>query len=711
MKREHWFSAFWSVLLGSLLSLAATNCLITAFDLKPVGLPIQLGAFALLSLTGAVGFRNKWSSLGVLAAIALGLGWLWYDGEAVAQIAGLLEKLSNTYDKAYHWGVIRFTKVSHDTLWPIVIWGGFTALVTGLTVSKALTCWGAVSAAFVPMMLCLVVTDTVPDTGYIMLWIFSLVLLILTAWARRTSPQQGNRLTAIALIPTALAVLLLFSLNPEENYVNRPTELRGRIEQMLTELQESFRLQLPDAPPVQSEPGLIGSVNPSAVDLQEQEPPGSFPHAVMQVQADFSGTVYLRGRSYDTYSGTGWFASGKTGETFPGTATPVTQTGVVTVRTPQALEALYLPYYPMVSMAMEGGQVPNSEGGYKEYSFYVGQLPQLRPEISAPMTEAARGIDRDYLLLSSQTLAAARQHLEDNELVGQTYLDTANAIATYVRSSAVYDLETPKMPQDTQDFALWFLEESDRGYCVHFASAAVVLLRAADIPARYVVGYSLPVQRDVTMTVYSTQAHAWAEYYDPGLQTWIILEATPADLSGQEPQPSEPATEPTQELTEPTQPLTEPSALPTTPTEPQNSTTPTEPQVTEPDPPEPGAKPMPGWLKAVLWTAVVLAMSAALILLQRQLRLRLHRKWLRAKNSNALALKLWQETVFLARLSGQQRPPRELEKLAQKAKYSQHSIQEQELDQLKSFLAQTRQTLKARSWLWQLVYRYFYVIY
>lgn len=711
MKREHWFSAFWSVLLGTLLSLAATNCLITAFDLKPVELPLQLGAFALLSLAGAVGFRNKWSSLGVLVAIALGLGWLWYDGEAIAQLAGLVEQLSNTYDKAYHWGVIRFTRVSYDTLWPMVIWGGLIALVTGLTVSKALTCWGAVSAAFVPLLLCLVVTDTVPDTGYIMLWIFCLVLLILTAWARRTSPQQGNRLTAIALIPTALAVLLLFSLNPEESYVNRPTELRGKLEQLLTEFQESFQLQLPDTPPVQTEPALVGSVNPSAVDLQEQDPPSRFPHAVMQVQADFSGTLYLRGRSYDTYSGTGWFAGSKTGEAFPGTATPVTQTGVVTVRTPQALEALYLPYYPMVSMTMEDGQVPNSEGGYKEYSFYVGQLPQLRPEISAPMTEAPRGIDRGYLQLSSQTLAAAQRHLEDNGLIGQTYLDTANAIGAYVRSSAVYDLDTPKMPQDARDFALWFLEESDRGYCVHFASAAVVLLRAADIPARYVVGYSLPVQTDVTMTVYSTQAHAWAEYYDPGLQTWIILESTPADLSGREPQPSTPSTEPTQELTQPTQPPTEPGGLPTVPTQPQSSTVPTQPQPTEPESPEPETKPMPGWLKAVLWTAGVLAVLTGLILLQRQLRLQLHRRWLRVKTPNALALKLWQEAVFLARLSGQQRPPRELEKLAQKAKYSQHTIRQPELEQLERFLAQTRQTLQARGWLWQLVYRYFYVIY
>ena len=78
---------------------------------------------------------------------------------------------------------------------------------------------------------------------------------------------------------------------------------------------------------------------------------------------------------------------------------------------------------------------------------------------------------------------------------------------------------------------------------------------------------------------------------------------------------------------------------------------------------------------------------------------------------NTLALRLWQESVFLAKLSGQQRPPRELEKLAQKAKYSQHTLDAQELAQLEDFLLKARQALQNKGILWQLVYRYIYVIY
>lgn len=321
------------------------------------------------------------------------------------------------------------------------------------------------------------------------------------------------------------------------------------------------------------------------------------------------------------------------------------------------------------------------------------------------MEEEARGIDKDYLRLSSNTGYSARLILEENDLVGNTYLETANSIASYVRSSAVYDLNTSKMPLNEQDFAIWFLEESDRGYCVHFASATVVLLRAANIPARYVVGYMVPVQADQMTTVLSTQAHAWAEYYDPGLQTWIVLESTPAAEEEQPPQITQPE-EPVQQ-TIPPQQTTAPSQ-PSQPTDPED---PAVPQTTVPSDAPEAESPLPGWLKPLLITIGSLAALIVLVIAQRLLRLRLHQKWLDVADPNALALRLWQESVFLAKLSGQQRPPRELEKLAQKAKYSQHTLDAQELAQLEDFLLKARQALQNKGILWQLVYRYIYVIY
>ena len=62
-----------------------------------------------------------------------------------------------------------------------------------------------------------------------------------------------------------------------------------------------------------------------------------------------------------------------------------------------------------------------------------------------------------------------------------------------------------------------FLFERQRGFCEHFASATVILLRAAGIPARVVTGYQggETSPYDDYILVHQYDAHAWAEYWQP----------------------------------------------------------------------------------------------------------------------------------------------------------------------------------------------------
>ena len=66
-------------------------------------------------------------------------------------------------------------------------------------------------------------------------------------------------------------------------------------------------------------------------------------------------------------------------------------------------------------------------------------------------------------------------------------------------------------------------------------------MQAAGIPARYVTGYYVNVTQGEQITVYSNQAHAWAEYWLPGYG-WTVLEATPPDFAA-EPEETTEATE------------------------------------------------------------------------------------------------------------------------------------------------------------------------
>ena len=68
-----------------------------------------------------------------------------------------------------------------------------------------------------------------------------------------------------------------------------------------------------------------------------------------------------------------------------------------------------------------------------------------------------------------------------------------------------------------------------RGFCEHFATAMVMLLRTQQIPARYVLGY-LPgkLGADGVWVVPSSAAHAWVEVYFPGYG-WVTFDPTPGN--------------------------------------------------------------------------------------------------------------------------------------------------------------------------------------
>ena len=74
-----------------------------------------------------------------------------------------------------------------------------------------------------------------------------------------------------------------------------------------------------------------------------------------------------------------------------------------------------------------------------------------------------------------------------------------------------------------------FMFRSRRGFCEHYASAFVFMMRAADIPARVVAGYQggeiNPVNK--TVIVHQFDAHAWAEVW---LQNkgWVRVDPTAA---------------------------------------------------------------------------------------------------------------------------------------------------------------------------------------
>ena len=99
--------------------------------------------------------------------------------------------------------------------------------------------------------------------------------------------------------------------------------------------------------------------------------------------------------------------------------------------------------------------------------------------------------------------------------------EKAKVIEDYLRT---YNYDTSVDLRDSDNYIDSFLFEEKRGYCVHFASAMVLLLRDAGVPARYVTGYLYEVE-DKKENVMSSDAHAWVEAYIDGVG-WMNFEPT-----------------------------------------------------------------------------------------------------------------------------------------------------------------------------------------
>lgn len=109
-------------------------------------------------------------------------------------------------------------------------------------------------------------------------------------------------------------------------------------------------------------------------------------------------------------------------------------------------------------------------------------------------------------------------------------LAIAQMVAKWMEENTIYSLEPPEMPAGSDPIE-YFLGTSRTGYCMHYASASVMLLRELGVPARFATGYvasedSFAASGDgYAATVIDRQAHAWAEIYLSGIG-WVPFEVT-----------------------------------------------------------------------------------------------------------------------------------------------------------------------------------------
>ena len=122
--------------------------------------------------------------------------------------------------------------------------------------------------------------------------------------------------------------------------------------------------------------------------------------------------------------------------------------------------------------------------------------------------------------INPRSVAYARKLREDN---ADPRAVIEGLMARYNREFE-YTLEPPRLGADPVDD---FLFGSKAGFCEHYASSFVFVLRAAGIPARIVTGYQGGEVNPITrqLVVRQSEAHAWAEVWLEGLG-WLRADPT-----------------------------------------------------------------------------------------------------------------------------------------------------------------------------------------
>ena len=517
--------------------------------------------------------------------------------------------------------------------------------------------------------------------------------LLFTGLSKKRAPLPAARLTLLALPVSAMLLSGLLLLSPPEHYVQPDWALRAQL--LARDLHARLTSSISGGLPVSI------SQTDARVDLASAGPRHYTGRSVFTLTSELPGTLYLRGTSSATYTGHSWepldeealssldaLAAGSplvSSSALLPAAANFSSTRYTVTLTPEDTPTylVYTPYQPA-----ETGQTVFTDDAYfrseaplSEYSisfFSQSEVPTPQPHPASAEEERYRQfVYQHYLsvppelapVLQRWTAAAEQEALRAGGPVrpsgGEEYLyrtALAQWYAGLLERTTEYDLETPYTPEDS-DFVSHFLLTSRRGYCMHYASAAALLLRSEGIPARYVSGYLAQVPLSGSTTVPDSAAHAWVEIYLDGYG-WYPVEVTPAaeetpteETPAEQPLPQQPEETPPSEITSP---------------EPEQ-----QPEASAPAAEQPSEHTAPSYL-------LLLLIPPLLLLLYR---ISLHLRWIalrRECDSNRAARLLYGWFQRLTRFGG--RTDERVLQLVRKARFSQHTLTPSERDELFSLL-------------------------
>ena len=284
--------------------------------------------------------------------------------------------------------------------------------------------------------------------------------------------------------------------------------------------------------------GAIGSVKLDSTVVMRIQPSRPLP----PVEG-----VYWRGMVFDDYDGRRWRNSSGSGRIVSSEGTGVFNLGyrrhpereitqevilepldtAVLFSAPDAIQVSGR-FNALRVNAMNALSLPTVPATRIDYSV-TSMLPLLtRPDAEARSISYPPAAFQPYLQLpeGSDRVGRLAQEILMQSPSAETVLQKITAIGKYLKTNYRYtlDIEPVLSGSPIDDF----LFRQKAGFCEHYATAMVLLLRSLGIPARLVTGF-LPGEWNEFgkyYTVRQSNAHAWIEVWFPQ-SGWIPFDPTP----------------------------------------------------------------------------------------------------------------------------------------------------------------------------------------
>ena len=532
---------------------------------------LAAGIFALAALCAWSLSRFCGLASGGLAALLAGIAALRWEG--MVQGAGLtLRTITHLFARRVSWGWafqydpgLSLLKEGEAAGQFLLLALAALALALGWAVVRARR-WWMVLALTLPPLLPGLMADLYPHWPPFMALCACWCAMLLTDLCKWAAPSRRGALTLAALPAAGLALFALTLALPREGYTRPGWALRAeeRLHAAGDRLSELFSQW--DGP-FQSTVTYMGSAQDA--DLSSAGPLRYTGRTMLRLESNYGGRLYLWGSALGRYEDGRWSELGEA--TYQEYLDALEEAGAQNAPPPPVFPTLYLnsvevkavssqllpaeeytvkvstvgtsavfaPYHLLDQDWAQAGVMPVRDSCLAHRSGLLRYTLAFMPPDSAPMYVSA-GVPQQlyqdyvyghYLDVPEGMESYLKQLYYDNYhyLPGDGFpgpLTYAWRIGDILEELCVYDPAAPTAPEGA-DPVFYFLNDSRRGYCMHYASAAVLMLRALGVPARYVQGYTVQTQPGQEVRVPDFAAHAWVEVYVDGYG-WYPMEVTPA---------------------------------------------------------------------------------------------------------------------------------------------------------------------------------------